>query len=227
MDLLRVLPATVLALLVAGCVSPPGDDAAPSPATPSPTYAVVADNKVAPPLVTDTYHLLAQPAVTPRAPAGGEPIRVPVRTAFAPAEVAQPVDEAWDLVLPHDVGGLVGTARIWVEVKGPLLGNPFSGLTGGCFWSLDAVVAGEPFGLACLAEELQVREGVHELVFAFAHPDRAYPAGTVVQVEFHSFEWVERSPGTTVEVLTGSAEFDSAVQVYGLELPLGSGLLLA
>lgn len=227
MDLFRALPATVLALvpLMAGCASP--GDGEPAPATPSATYSVVGDNRVSPVLVSDTYHLLAQPDVAPRAPTGTETVRVPVGSAFAPTKVTQPSDDAWRLVLPHDVGGLVGTARLWVEVKGPLLGNPFSGVTGGCFWSLDVAAQGEEYGLACLPEEMQVREGVHELVFTFAHADRAYPAGTVLALTFEALEWVERSPGTTVEVLTGSAEFDSSVQLYGLELPLDEGLLLA
>jgi hypothetical protein len=193
------------ALLLSGCSAGPSseDDST----LPSQTFTVTGDNRVAEPLVTDTYHFLAQPDVTPTPPDALEPVRVYVtslheRTASFPAE-----PPTWDFALPHDVQGLMGTATIWVEVAGTVTGNPFSQTpTGGCFWCLNALVNGELIGLGSLTEDLQVQPGIYELHLTFSYPERSLPAGTEFKVQFTTGEWVARAPGTTVQMLTASLE---------------------
>lgn len=215
-----------LALLLSGCASNPSAGTEQAASSAPPTFTVTGDNRVLAPLFTDTYHFLAHPDVTPSPPDAYEPVRVPVtslydRTASFPAE-----PPTWDFALPQDVQGLIGTATVWVEVTGTVTGNPFSQTpTGGCFWCLNALVNGELVGLGSLTEDLQVQPGIYELHFSFAYPERSLPAGTQFKVQFTTGEWVARAPGTTVQMLTASIEYDSFLQIYGLQLPLEETLL--
>ena len=230
-----LLSVATLGLLLAGCSSPPA--AGPDPAAVEPeTFTVVGDNRVAAPAFTDMYHFLAQPDVTATPPDAYEPVRVRVQSlhersvqiATTPPNQPVPPAPSWNFTLSQDLDGIVGTATVWVEVTGTVTGNPFSQPpTSGCFWALDALVDGyaDRVTLGCLMEDLQVEPGIYELHLSFAHADLAFPAGSAFHVEFSTGEWVARSPGTTVEVLTGSIQYDSVLQLYGLRLPLEETLL--
>jgi hypothetical protein len=221
-------PFLLTALVLAGCSSSPssGDPSASSPS--SHTFTVVAGNAPATgPLTSDTYHFLAWPDLTPAPPTATDPISLPVSSiANSIPGVTQSSAQAWSTELPVAVHGLVGTARVWVEVKGTLVGNPFSVTSGGCFWGLDATIGSDFVGLGCKTEGLQVQPGLYELNFTFAATDKSWPAGTPVSITFHTAEWVQRAPGTSVEMLTASVPYDSYVQVYGLKLPIDSAALL-
>ena len=230
------LLATLLFLL-AGCASGPSPGEEATSATTAPTFTVTGDNRIAAPRFTDTYHFLAQPDVTPTPPDAYEPVRVPVPSLYGrsleiattPPTEEVPAPPSWNFTLAQDLDGIVGTATVWVEVTGTVTGNPFSQTpTGGCFWTLDAIVDGSTDSvlLGCLMEDMQVEPGIYELHMAFSHPDLAFPAGTGFHVEFRTGEAVARSPGTTVEMLTASIPYDSVLQVYGLQLPLEDALLL-
>jgi hypothetical protein len=218
------------AFLLAGCSSPPdpAGTATEADSTSQGTFTVVGDNQVDAPLFTDTYHFLAQPGVTPHAPDAYEPVRIPVTSIYDRYATFPATPPTWDFALPQDVQGLIGTATVWVEVTGTVTGNPFSQTpTGGCFWSLDATVNGDFVPLGCLTEGLQVQPGIYELHLVFSHPDRSFPAGTQFQVSFTTGEFAARAPGTTVDVLTASIQYDSVLQIYGLRLPLDQALLLS
>lgn len=165
--------------------------------------------------------------MTPTPPDAYEPMRIPVTSLYdRTTAVPPPEPPTWDFALPQDLQGLIGTATLWVEVTGTVAGNPFAQPpTNGCFWCLDALVNGEFVGLGSLTEDLQVEPGMYELRFAFSYPERSLPAGTEFKVQFTTGEWVARSPGTTVEMLTASIQYDSFLQIYGLELPLDETLL--
>lgn len=216
-------------LLLAGCSSgPEGGDAR---TTAVPTYTVTAQSPQAAVLTTDTYHLLAPPEVTPRAPTAQDPIRVPVEPLFDRTARAGQGERFWDATLPQDLNGFVGNASLVVEVTGTLLADPRNNLAPGCFWNL-AVSVGDPNtsteyrGLGCVKEGPQVPPGLYRLSIPFALTDVSWPAGTVLHFDLHTYEQLQRTPGAAADLLTGAVGYDSAIQVYGLELPLDGALLL-
>lgn len=219
-------PLLLTALVLAGCSSSPAHEGAAASSSP-PVFTVVAGNGPMGPLTSDTYHFLAWPDMTPAAPGATDPVRLPVSSiANSIPGVTQSTAQAWSTTLPEAVHGLVGTARVWVEVKGTLVGNPFSVTSGGCFWGLDATIGSDFVGLGCKTEGLQVQPGLYELNFTFAATDKSWPAGTPVSITFHTAEWVQRPPNTSVEMLTASVPYDSYLEIYGLKLPLDSPSLL-
>jgi hypothetical protein len=225
--LARVAVALAALVLLAGCSSPSATDSDDASTPPAAAFTVTGDNRVAPPLFTDTYHFLALPDVTPTPPDAYEPVRVPVTTIYNRAVAGGAEPPSWDFALPQGITGLVGIAQVWVEVQGTVTGNPFSQYpTQGCFWTLDAIVEGQLVTLGCLMDDLSIEPGIYQLNLTFAHPDLSYAAGTEFHVAFTTGEWVERTPGSNVEVLTASVHYDSFLQIYGLQLPLQEGFLV-
>src|SRR5688500_3785690 len=106
-------------LFLAGCSA--GPDEADTETQAVPTYKVTAGSPQAAVLTTDTYHLLAPPDVTPRAPTAQDPIRVPIESLFDRTARAGQGALFWDATLPQDLHGFVGNASLVVEVTGTLL----------------------------------------------------------------------------------------------------------
>lgn len=80
------------------------------------------DNRIAP-TMTDTFHFLAKPGLTPTPPDAYEPMRVPVEPEPTFAGVGAEEPTPWSFNLPSDLVGFVATATLYVEVKGTLTGN--------------------------------------------------------------------------------------------------------
>ena len=134
-------------LLLSGCTAQ-DKEATDVPATPTATFTVVGDNRIAP-TMTDTFHFLAKPRLTPLPPDAHEPVRVPVEPEPTTAVVGADEPTPWSFKLPNDLVGFVATATLYVEVKGTLTGNPFSQTpSGGCFWCLMPWSTGNSSGWA-------------------------------------------------------------------------------
>src|SRR5688572_25024849 len=116
-----MLAPIVTLLLFSGCASPAEQDSI-EPTT-STAFTAVADNRLPPP-TTDTYHLLALPDVTPVAPTGSEPVRIPVRARTAYSDTVGETPVPWTFNVPQDLVAFQGVATIFVEVKGTITGNP-------------------------------------------------------------------------------------------------------
>lgn len=210
------LAVLAVAALLAGCSQAP--DATPTPAAvalPSPTLA--------PPVLptaTDTLHLLAAPYLTPTPPTGTTDTAIAVPSVFqAATNVLQ-----WTVTLPKAMSVLSGNATLWVDVEGTVLGDPFP-TSNGCFWSafLTADPAQAAPTSACVAEPLQVQDGVRAIQLAFPPAQVAFPAGTTLYLQLTSNS--EQAPGSSVLVLTGSHAHDSQVTIHALELPWTPALL--
>lgn len=231
----RLIPVAILvlssALLLSGCSSAPA--AAPSSSASPALYTVTASPAPVARLTTDTFHLLARPDMTPRAPTASEPIRVPVDSFFTQTveHGANAFQDTWDTTLAEDVHGFSGNATLQVEVTGTLVSDPRTGVFGpGCFWALSVVAGsyetGEYQDLGCVKEGPSVATGLHTLEFPFALTDVTWPAGTPLHFELHTQEQAGRPPGAKAELLTGAAGADSTVRVLGLRLPLDPPSLL-
>jgi hypothetical protein len=231
----RFAPVAILLLLsaalLAGCSSAPAGE--PAPSTTPPAYRVVGDNRVAEPTTTDVLHLLARPGMTPSAPTAAEPVRQHV-SSFFENEVSPTTGfrDTWDYTLGQALDGVSGNATFLVEVTGGLVGDPRADLQGGgCFWLLGMTVGsfetGQLYDLGCVKQRTQVPAGTYTLSFPFTLAQLSLPAGSALHFELHTGENAPRSPGADANVLAAAVGADSFVRLYGLDLPLDGGLVLA
>ena len=223
------LACLLAAALLAGCAQS-GEPAQEPPQT----FTTTATPAPVAKLTTDTFHLLARPDMTTRAPTAQEPIRVPIDSFFNQTVAHGPTGafrDTWDTTLPAPVHGFVGNATLVVEVTGTLVADPRTALFGpGCFWTLSVVAGsfetGDSQGLGCVKAASTVGPGLYTLAFPFSLTEVSWDAGTVLHFQLHTYEQGARAPGAKAELLTGSVAHDSTIRVLGLRLPVDPSLLL-
>jgi hypothetical protein len=215
-------------LLLAGCSS--GPEASTEPSAPAPTVATTLGASPTTPLVTDTLHFLAFPAMTQQPPDDYAELRFPVpgfndvlQSGASAGTVNQHV---WSYDLPQDLVGVFGNVTFWVEVKGTVLNNPNPG-AGGCFWEFRILTGEIDDGnfSPCVVEGTTVAPGLRAITFPIDLPGASWPAGKHVDFEFYTQDF-GRDPDAKVELLTYSIDHDSRMSIAGLRLPLDPSLLL-
>lgn len=214
--------------VLAGCLSNSPD----APATPTPTFtATAAPATPAGPALTDTMHLLNRTHVTGLAPTGGDVIRVPVDATGIPVTTAPSADARWSMPRPPALTYLAGTATLWIQVEGTVTNSDPGDA---CFWRASLYAPSPSSGtgvvsttsrFVCASEPAVVPPGVRELRLDFPGFDVPDGAEETLLLRIVADNGIA-APGATINVLTGTPQYDSQVTVYGLQLPLTTQTLL-
>jgi hypothetical protein len=229
--MLRALSLVACLVVLSGCSS----NGSTTDETPTPTFTSVADTAVAlAPALTDTMHLLDAPHMAGAAPTGSQVIRVPVRASGIPVTIDGADSRTWQMPRPATLTFLTGSTTLWVDVEGTVTNsNP----TDPCFWRVKLYSlstssgGGNPAGVSmdpsfvCASEPAVVPVGVRALQLTFPGYDLGETAGDVLVLSIEADGGV-LAPGASIDVLTGTPEYDSRVTVSGLQLPLMTQTLL-
>jgi hypothetical protein len=176
-----------------------------------------------PPATTDTLFLLDAPHLEATLPVNGPLFRTPLPSGTSTAEPL-----AWTFPRP-DLTVLKVTAKVWVDVQGSHLHA--GTLTGGCFWQFFLAVhsneGGQAWGAEACAtpEATAVEPGLRELQVVFPAIDLVGVAGDQISL-WPAAGTDARAPGSTVELLSGTNEYPSALTIEGLAAPLDMATLL-
>lgn len=224
--MLRALSLAVCMFLLAGCST----SAPPLGQNPTPTMTADPGPVAAPePLLTDTLHLLDSPEMTALVPTGDEVIRVPVRAKGIPVSMGA-VERDWRHPRPENVTTLTGSLTLWVDVQGTV-SNPHPAEP--CFWTVHVYVpttssGGGLVGMdttrMCASEPAVVPVGVRSLQFTL--PDADIPSGAGDTLVLHIDANGVLAPGASIDVLTGTPEYDSQLTLLGLQVELPTQALL-
>jgi hypothetical protein len=123
--------------------------------------------------------------------------------------------------------------RLTVEVEGTVTGSvsiPPSTTGNSCFWTISIdIVHGdgrleEVWGF-CVQEPMVVPTGVRVLDLSLGAPiDMPPSAGDRLAISVATFG--TRSPGATVDLLSGTTDSDSTFLIQGLQVPIDTQTLL-
>ena len=206
--------ACLLLVGLAGCSSTPeSPDAEAASSSSSPSVLVFEE----PVPKTDRLYLLDAPHMAGTIPAGG----AEHRTLLPSYLVTDEDPPLWTLPRP-ELGVYHVTASLWVDVQGTHA-NPNSP-TGGCFWIISLRISSDngfyAWGSECPAHEAAtVAPGIRELQVTFPAIDVADVPGNQVSLLVTGGSGTS-SPGSTIELLSGSAEHPSWLAIEGMQLPL-------
>lgn len=218
-----LLLAVTIAL--AGCGDPgSGDPSMPSNSSTLTSTVTKPQVNASAPLISDTLHFLEPPAYAAVAPLAQDPIRVAIPSNtdnVASTATGAGGAPRWRIAFTDSLSRIEGNATLWVEVSGTVVGDPANP---NCFWQLALLFelpngqASSPTALCIGSESQVVSPGVRRLDFAL-DIEVAVPAGTNMTWSL-SNRAVAMSPGSQMDLLTGSAEFDSQATIVGLALPI-------
>lgn len=214
-----VAAALPLLVLLAGCSSPPAEEAAPSPTTAFTSTATLS-LLPGPEPTSDTMYLLDAPHMQ-AAPPAGPTVRAAVPSLADQLQASGGAEAEW--TFPRDqLRVLEGNLTFWVEVRGSVLNPnvPFGGGTS-CFWTALLLVkdGNASSGVGnCADEPNVVPEGVREIRIGFGAADIGDVVGDTLAVRLSNSGVY--SGQATVEVLAGSPEHASRLALRGLSLPL-------
>lgn len=220
---MRPIPLLVVVVVaLAGCSSKPADQA---PVTTTDTITSVAAGGGFEEAVTttDTLHFRDPPLASGVPLVASEPIRVLVPSDYnTNAQNSGRAPAVWRLPRPMAANG-TADVTFWVDVQG-LVSNAgaLAGAGSDCFWLVifkmdDGSEGGRNLGGVCLGEPPVVPEGIRQLRAQV--PDLDF-TGEGRALRLHIATTGIYSTGSTVDVLTGTAEYDSFLTIPGLKAPL-------
>jgi hypothetical protein len=202
-------------LVLSGCSS---NKAATPPAV-VPSLSSPSGPPPPPPPTSDTLHLMAPPEMLTALPSGGSESATPVGFGGGngPGQ-QQMVNGKWSYLVKHSTNVTGGEAHIWVNVKETLIeeSNPAQPQ---CSWRLVLAVGSDNNPITpCINEATgPVNPGIKELVFALTvdSPIQTEANETVtVQLQRSGFS---ASTNNAVDLLSGSSDHDSRIQLKGLK----------
>lgn len=209
-----VVVASLLVVGLAGCSSSPDPPGAQASSSSSPPSILVFEE---PPPKTDRLYLLDAPHLAGTLPANGPEYRTPLPSGLDTSQETL----LWTLPRPQlDVFHV--TASLWVDVQGTHANH--GAPTGACFWVIILRVESDNgfsgWASECPAQEAAiVAPGIRELQVTFPVMDVGDVEGDEVSLWITAGSDTE-SPGSTIELLTGSAEHPSWMAIEDLQLPL-------
>jgi hypothetical protein len=198
--------ATIFIVLMAGCVADDG------------LFKPFSQRSPTPEPTTNRFYLALAPNVTTQA-LGGD---VPIESPFGPGAAGSPRQVAWGFpILRGGEFGEVGL-HIWVKVGD---GNANQAPVGGCTWHaklefLDNGDGPKGLDLGCVEESATILpNAVRELTFG-GRPSGAQRlhARCVVRLTLESN--TRPMQGEDLFTLSGTAQYDSRLQLAGLREPL-------
>lgn len=219
-----LLVLLLVSIALAGCSS----GVEPTIAQPASSSSSTAPPVLADLVRTDTLYLLESPHLAGALPTGGAIIRTYVPTDLDSLEGAQvPVFPKWTLPRP-DLAELEVTIRLWIDVQGVVTNPPRGAFN--CFWSFSFFIEhndGTRTGLTsyCSPDAPVVPTGIRMQEHSFVEtPDLAVGRGDRLGFDINTYG--AYAPDASVDILSGTAEFDSSFTITGLQLPIDTQTLL-